>query len=158
MTCCQQKLAHHNQKFRYGIIEWLTYKSTGYIMGHRMADLRDQGLAGPPTYNLTNNNGALVGFRRGSSPLLAEMLDGKSDEEDHSPPGGNKVGPYRGRLHNRKDRGPETHKPYPSTALVGPLSIRRELVTEADSEQHRNHRSAKSNAPCPSFTSTGIFH
>ncbi|KAK3208503.1 hypothetical protein GRF29_77g984196 [Pseudopithomyces chartarum] len=92
-----------------------------YIMGHRMADLRDQGLAGPPTYNLTNNNGALVGFRRGSSPLLAEMLDGESDEEDHSPPGGSKVGPYRGRLHNRKDRGPETHKPYPSTALVGPL-------------------------------------
>lgn len=93
-------------------------------MGHRLADLRDQGLVGPPSYNLTNNNGALVGFRRGSSPLLSETPDVESNEEDQSSPGGNAVGPHRGRMRNLKDRGPETHKPYPSTALVGLLSMR----------------------------------
>ena len=92
-------------------------------MGHRMADLRDQGLVGAPTYNLTNINGAKVGFRRDSSPLRSETPDEMSNEDQQASRGRNVPGPQRGRTRNPNERALRARRPYPAVTTVGPLVV-----------------------------------
>lgn len=126
----------------------------GYIMGHKMADLREQGLLGTPTYKLTNNHGTVIGLRRDSSPLLSDTPGVGSNEDYESSPARNTIGPQRGRPHSRKQRG--SGAPYPSATSVGSPVDALENQTSVDSGQQRNNRSTRSVTLCQSFTSTGI--
>lgn len=96
---------------------------TGYITGHKLADLRDQGLVGAPTYKLTNIHGATVGFRRDSSLLRSETPDTTSNEDQQPSSGRNMAGPHRGKLRKSDERALRAHRPYPAAASVGPSSL-----------------------------------
>ncbi|KAL5430952.1 hypothetical protein PMIN05_009830 [Paraphaeosphaeria minitans] len=146
-----------------------------YIMGHKLADLREQGLLSSPNYNLTNtNNGATVGFRRDSIPYLSDTPNADSSEDHQSPPSGNVIGPQRVRSRNgaRRHTG---YEPYSTSHRArsnrGNRSVARNDTSTVKSShtpqettnngltvtQQRNNRLVSSDELCPNFTTTGIF-
>lgn len=146
-------------------------------MGHKLADLREQGLLGSPNYNLTNtNNSATVGLRRNSTPCFSDTPNVDSSDDHQSPPSGNGVGPQRVRSRNHEERrGHAGYEPYSTphharsnrgnrsaawndTSTVkanhGPLKTTDTRLTVT---QQRSNRFISSNEPCPNFMKTGIL-
>lgn len=137
-----------------------------------MADLRDQGLLGAPSYTLTNinSNGASATPRPQFTPAFSTATPG-SNGDNHSPPIINAVGPQRTR---RGDRGDRPHAPYPTTghlrsnhgarlaARNGASSVKAhdsglQKGTSKPSAAQRNNQVIRSNELCANFTSTGIL-
>ncbi|KAK7191890.1 hypothetical protein DPSP01_011351 [Paraphaeosphaeria sporulosa] len=124
-----------------------------YIIGHKLADLREQGLLGSPNSNFTNtNNGATVGFRRDSTPYFSDTPNADSSDDHPSPPGGN-VGPQRVRSRNGERRGHTGYEPY--SASQHARSNRGNRSAAWNEINTRSNRFIGSIEPCPNFTATG---
>lgn len=141
-------------------------------MGHKLADLRDQGLIGSPNYNLTNDN-ATVGFRPASTPYLSDTSIIDSSDDHQSPPSGHVAGPQRVRARNGESRAYASHEPYStshhvrsnrrngSAAWNDTSIVKHNHPTSKSTEckltaTQRSNRYIGSNKLCPNFTATGI--